>query len=211
MKKWLIFFSLFILLVTISFSTYLYVNRQAFAEQCLSRLFGAQAHVEKISWSKKAVHFRCVSLANPCDDKLKLAFSCPKITIKITLEEQLACLFGYRPVSLSTIYLTKPVFTISEAASNWKALIGYAASHRKNSGREFFLKSVILKEVGIADAKHARKRPRDLKEVRLTSFATGSPVYLDELIFQMTTKSLRAITARLENQELLHARPQSGL
>lgn len=96
MKKWLIFFATFALLVCTSFLTYLYTHRTDFAAANLSRLFGTTAHVQNIVWSTEGITFSNITL-----DSL----SCKQAIIQLPLSQQISLLFASAPVAIQKLII----------------------------------------------------------------------------------------------------------
>ena len=75
MKKWILFFSLFALLILVSFGTYLYIFRAEFTSTLLSRTLQVPVSIEKIDIGKDGLTINNFVIANPSNCTMKNAFS----------------------------------------------------------------------------------------------------------------------------------------
>lgn len=197
MKKWLIFFSAFTLLVLVSFTSYLWFNRTAFVSQTLERLYGVPCSIKSISWSKRGLYLYDVRLLSPIESNKTPLFSCAKIELKLPLIEQIALATGFRPVFVDRICLSKPVFDL-EAYS--KAL---ARRHTQSCSRRFFVKKVELEKCGVVtvdtQGRHKIRRPESLEYIRLQGIDRTKALCLSELLLLIGADSINQVEGRLNS------------
>src|ERR1700737_2218187 len=112
MKKWCLFFVLFIVLVVGSYASYLYAYRAEFLSTALSKLFEAPVEIKAITCSSDGITLHKVVVYNPKGSTIQTAFSTPVITITTDWKDALAALFGTRTATLNEIRIEQPLFGI---------------------------------------------------------------------------------------------------
>lgn len=196
MKKWLIFFFSFTLLVLVSFCSYLYLYRAEFLSSSLTRMYGTPVKVAKVHVSKRGFKLQQVEIFSPTEFTMQPAASIKNIEVRMALSELFPLLFGYRSVEIRSIAIEDPYFAIETHDAlqfNWTQILSRMAKNFKSDSPSCSLSigEVSLSDISV-DIKSRKNGPR-ISHIELSGIKRNELLSTTELLFQITKCTLLKI------------------
>ncbi len=158
MFKWILFFIVFILLISGSFAGYLYTNREEFLSKWLTGALGTKVSIHAIDIKNDGFTISGLAIKNPPSCSLKNAFSADRIDVQLNWKQQLPALFGIQKqaIVIDKIAIDNPelgieVTSLLNLQTNWKTIIDNitptsSPSPAKDS-RSFIVKKCVLTHI----------------------------------------------------------------
>lgn len=203
MKKWILFFTSFALVVAICFLSYLYLYRAEFTSTALSKLYGVPVKVARIRVTAKDIELQNITIYNPTEYAAQPASTIAKVMVKMTPLDVATSFLGF-DTTIRKITVVDPTVCIemtneTGSESNWKTILSNMAQHIKTAPqtRTFTLQSISARDIATeirnkAVRKHT-KRPSAIHEIALSP---QGPQTLDNLIYWSTQQMLLEIAQK---------------
>ncbi len=206
MKKWLIFFSAFALVVTICFSSYVYLYRAEFTSAALSKMYGTPVKINRIRVTSTDIELHNVTVYNPSQYSLQPALSLSKVSIKMTPADMIEALIGLTPANIRRISVKDPLVGIEltnaeGTTSNWKDIV---TNLQKNApgGRTYNVREIMLNDLAI-DVKHRAVRkhtqhPPSINRLTMREPDNLEPKTLSQVLYWSTKLALEQIGSHID-------------
>lgn len=148
MKKWLIFFSAFLFVVFVSFSSYLYLYRAEFTATALSRLFGTPVQLANIRVTAKDIELQRLVVYNPPEYAMQPALSIKKTMLKMSPLQVVGYFLGFHP-TIRRIEIIDSTIAIDETdpETNWNKLLSNLHTRINDNSHTCNVKKIILRDV----------------------------------------------------------------
>lgn len=195
-KRWVLFFFLFILLISLSFASYLYHYRAEFISLEFSKALNTPIKIKNIDFSKNGLIIKGLRIQNSRGCAQKIAFQANQIDIKISLQDILKALSGFQSqnIMIERIKINKPemdveLFTQTGSDTNWKYLLNAMSSTNSElTSRKFVVKKLLFSNVQLAvkqpNQTRSIPRPTLLKRVELQNIGEDSPKTLQQVFYK---------------------------
>ncbi len=222
MKKWFVFFALFIALVIGSFTFYLYLYRAEFTSTFLSKTLRIPLEIKNISYSGKTITLTDVTIYNPKECAVPAAFSTHTAAIIIDWKELASLLLSSRPTKIHEIRIDKPFFGIeffdkTGSDSNWKRAIDHILNHEHASKEDktFYVQHVVLNDVEATIYTHLNNGKialsptphvsTQLAQIEMKQFSTTHPVTVRQIVCGIARLSLVQIGSSLNETDFVQS------
>ena len=212
MKKWIIFFATFFLIVLICFFSYVYLYRAEFTSYALSRLYGTSVNTSKIRVTGSKLDLFDFTIYNDIKYTMQPALSVAKVVVKITPKQMFKAIFGISPIEISKVKFVDPLVAIEFMdTNNWAELLQHVANNvdASRQARRYKIQTVTLFDIAVemknkAVQKHTI-RPAPINKITFKAKNETDSLPLDSYIFWATKDSLMAIGNEIGQPEFVQA------
>ncbi len=217
MKKWLLFFSLFVIFILLALGCYFYMFSGEIVSTPISRLFGAPVRVEKAEFTKKGIAFKNIVLYNPPNLALQTAFSALSIEVQMSKKELVdALVFGSQIGHIEKITIENPVFGIevfdaSGEENNWKILLNNLVknSTASHTSRTFHVDKVALRSIGIELMNRTKSNnieyPLTITSLEIDQLGSPEAITIDQIINEIVRMTLVQVGKNLDERQFSHS------
>lgn len=209
-KRWVLFFFLFVLLISLSYVSYVYHYRAEFASLEFSKSLNTPVKIKSIDFSKNGLVIKGLRIQNPRGCTQKIAFQANQVDIKIGIQELLKALSGYQAqkIVIERIKINKPemdieLFTETGSDTNWKRLLNIISSaNSEATSRKFEVKKILFSNVQLAvkqpNQSKSIPRPSLLKKVELQNIGENEPKTIQEVLYEAFSALTKEASKELE-------------
>lgn len=194
MGRWVIFILSFVLLVIVSFTSYLYIYRADFLSLALTRALETKVHLKAVTLSRHGLYIKSLQIENPPGSKVKKGFSAHDVKIKMRYLELLKAITGVmsNKITIDAIVIEKPtlrmeIYDLNGADNSLKRLIERSAAQNDSlSSRMFMVKKVVITKVQLEVQHHnlpyGSLRPSPIAKFEIKNIGKKQPVSTKELL-----------------------------
>jgi len=215
MRKWIVFFLAFALLIGVSFSSYLFFYRAEFVSNSLGRLYGVPVKVSKVRISKSGIKLLNVVVYNPSEFVLQPALSIACIDVRMQPKELFTLLLSSQPCVLKKIRIVDPLVGIemlnpNGTDNNWIRILASLANELNlPTGRRVKVSKIDLQDIVIEVRNRSvgkgLKRPPPIGHIEMSQVEKDKAMTIPELVYWVTRLSLLEIGERLPQSDFTKA------
>ena len=156
--SWLISFVLFILILCVGASFYIYPRLPYYLSKNLSEKFQVPVHVNAIDVSKETILLKSVDIANPKQSTLPTALKVSKTSVKAPLTRYLKKNIVIDEIQLNDIYASIEFYKKGNTEGNWTVLIdnfdsnnsfGKSQGEKKQPSGNVLIKKLVMTNITI--------------------------------------------------------------
>ena len=211
MKKWISFFTLFVLLIVLCFGGYMYMARAQFLSNALSTALDTPVTVRHIDFSSDGLLIKEIVIKNPPGCELKDALSIARVQVKTNWGALIKGVLGLSSdkIIIDQLRIDKPemtfeLFNVTGSDNNWSRILEKVteeSSHKKSRGEkkskkpsksvEFAINKLLLTDVTLEMKHHslgkASFKPALIERIEVRDIGQDNGVALQDICVEVTT------------------------
>jgi len=160
MKRWILFFFIFAVIVLGSFAGYLYTCRAEFIANSLSKTLDVPVKIKAVDISRDGIVIQKLAIYNPRGCTIPKAFSANRLQIDASITDCLLSWMGLssKEIVISQIVVDSPVVSLEVLSllgrsSNWSVLVNHIPKTPPSQGerpRQYRIDKLVLNQLELS-------------------------------------------------------------
>lgn len=211
MKKWILFFVFFALLILLSFGSYAYMARAQFLSSALSTALDTKVTVRHIDFSSDGLLVKDIVIKNPPGCELKDALTLARVQVKTNWSDLIKGVLGLskQRIVINELRIDKPemtfeLFNVTGSDNNWSRILDKLSSdpaHKKakdakkekkpSQSTEFTIEKLLLTDITLEMKHHslgkASFKPALIERIEVRDLGKDNGVALQDICVEVAS------------------------
>lgn len=193
MKRWILFFVLFALIVLGSFTSYLYLYRAEFIANSLSKTLGVPVKIKAVDISSNGLVIQKLTISNPRGCAIPKAFSASRLKIDANMTDLFLSGIGLssKEIVIPQIVVDSPIISLEVLSllgreSNWSALVSHIPKmtpSQSDHSRRYRIDKLVLNQVELSVKNPFSDqilRSPTIQQIAVENIGNGQPLTFEE-------------------------------